>query len=108
MDNDGKLVGSMSNRDYISGLSQMFEEDKGQHSITLETNGGSGADIKTILENLFMADIKIESLLTLRTPSTLTKRLIIRFKTKCLKKVTALIDEKGYKLVEVVKSQSKD
>jgi acetoin utilization protein AcuB len=104
MDGD-KLVGTLSNRDFSYALSQLLGDDEGLHGISIEINGNTKLTIKKILEDIFMLGIQVEGLFTLKDPNSGIKRLTIRFKAEDLKRITSLIKEKGYKLVEVVKHQ---
>ncbi len=102
MDGD-RLVGSLSNRDFTHALSQLLGGDERLHGISIEINKNSKVTIQKILEDIFLLGIEIKGLFTLKDPDSQVKRLMIRFEAKCLKKITALIEEKGYKLLEVVK-----
>ncbi|MCK5099225.1 MAG: protein stimulating phenylphosphate synthetase activity, partial [Desulfobacteraceae bacterium] len=104
MDGD-KFVGTLSNRDFSYALSQILGGDEGLHGISIEINGDTKRTIKTILEDIFMLDIQVGGLFTLKDPNSGVKRLTIRFKAKDLKRITSLIKEKGYKLVEVMNHQ---
>jgi acetoin utilization protein AcuB len=99
MDGD-KLVGTLSNRDFTQALSQLLGEEEGVHGVTIELNGDSNIAIKEILEDFFAADVKIMGLFTLKNPNTGTKRLVIRFNIKCLKKIISVLEGKGYNLLE--------
>jgi acetoin utilization protein AcuB len=101
MDGD-KFVGTLSNRDFSYALSQILGGDEGLHGLSIEINGDTKLTIKKILEDIFVLDIQIRGLFTLKDPNSGVKRLTIRFKAKDLKKITSLIKEKGYKLVEVM------
>ena len=104
MDGD-KFVGTLSNRDFSYALSQILGGDEGLHGISIEINGDTKRTIKTILEDIFMLDIQVGGLFTLKDPNSGVKRLTIRFKAKDLKRIISLIKEKGYKLVEVMNHQ---
>ena len=104
MDGD-KFVGTLSNRDFSYALSQILGGDEGLHGISIEINGDTKRTIKKILEDIFMLDIQVGGLFTLKDPNSGVKRLTIRFKAKDLKKIISLIKEKGYKLVEVMNHQ---
>jgi acetoin utilization protein AcuB len=101
MDGD-KLVGSLSDRDFSNALSQILGGDEGLYGVSIEINGDTKVTIKTILEDILNMGLKIKGVFTLKDPDA-RKRLIIRFEAKCLKRITSLIEEKGYKLLEVVK-----
>lgn len=101
MDGD-KLVGSLSNRDFSYALSQLLGGDEGLHGVSIEVNGNSKVTIKKLLDEIFSMGIQIQGLFTLKDPYSGIKRLTIRFEAKCLKKITSLIEQKGYKVVEVV------
>jgi len=98
-----KLVGTLSNRDFTQALTQILGGDEGLHGISIEINGDTKVTIKKILEDLFALGLQIQGLFTLKDPDSGVKRLIIRFEAKCLKKIASLIEQKGYKLVEVMK-----
>ncbi len=102
MDGD-KLVGTLSNRDFSYALKQVLGGDKGLHGICIETNGDTKVTIKNILEDIFSRGLQIQGIFTLKDPDTNAKRLTIRFEEKYLKEIVSLIDEKGYKLIEVVR-----
>ncbi len=101
----GKLVGTLSNRDFSYALSQILGGDEELHGICIEINGNTKHTLKKILDDIFMLDIQVEGLFTLKDSNSGVKRLTIRFKAKDLKKITSLLNEKGYKLVEVVNHQ---
>jgi acetoin utilization protein AcuB len=98
-----KLVGTLSNRDFSNALKQILGGDKGLHGICIEINGNAKMTIKNIMEDIFSRRLEIQGVFTLKDPDTHVKRLTIRFEEKYLKQMTSLIDDKGYKLVEVVK-----
>jgi CBS domain-containing protein len=103
---DGEnLVGTLSNRDFSHALAQLLGGTKGLHGVSIEINGDPKVTIKKILEDIFITGLEIKGLFTLKNPGSDVKRLIIRFESKCLKKIVSLIEEKGYNLVEVVKHQ---
>jgi len=102
MDGD-RLVGSLSNRDFTHALSQLLGGDEKLHGISIEINGDSRVTIKKILEDIFLLGLEIKGLFTLKDPDSQVKRLMIRFEANCLKKIISLIEQKGYKLLEVVK-----
>ncbi len=54
------------------------------------------------MEDIFSRRLEIQGVFTLKDPDTNVKRLTIRFEEKYLKQMASLIDDKGYKLVEVV------
>ncbi|WP_024334329.1 CBS domain-containing protein [Desulfotignum balticum] len=95
-----KLVGTLSNRDFTQALSQLLGEGEGVVGVTIELNGDSKTTIKEILEEFFAADVKINGFFTLKNPNNGANRLIIRFDIKYLKKITPVIKEKGYRLLE--------
>ena len=95
-----KLVGTLSNRDFTQALSQLLGEEEGVHGVTIELNGDSKTTIKKILEEFFATDVEIKGLFTLKNPNTGTKRLVIRFNIKNLKKIISILKEKGYNLLE--------
>ncbi|MBU1343792.1 MAG: CBS domain-containing protein [Proteobacteria bacterium] len=102
---DGRLVGSLSNRDFTHALSQLLGTQEGLHSASIEINKDSNVTIKKILEDIFVMGLEIKGLFTLKDPDSGVKRLIIRFEAKCLKRIVSLIKEKGYNLIEVVKDK---
>ena len=102
---DGKLVGTLSNRDFTHALGQLLGSHEGLHSASIEINGDSKITIKKILEDIFEMGLEIKGLFTLKNPDSGIKRLIIRFEAKCLKRIISLIEEKGYNLIEVVKDK---
>lgn len=102
MDGD-KFVGSLSNRDFSHALNQILGGDEGLHGISIEINGDTRVTIAKILEDILAMGLQIKGVFTLRDPESNRKRLMIRFEAKCLKQITSLIEEKGYKLLEVVK-----
>lgn len=99
---DGKLVGTLSNRDFSYALSQLLGGDEGLHGISIEINGDARVTINRILEDIFKLGLQIQGLFTLKDPDSGIKRLTIRFEAKCLKKITSMIEEEGYKLIEVM------
>ena len=105
MDNE-KLVGTLSNRDFTHALGQLLGTQEGLHSASIEVNGNSNITIKKVLEDIFNMGLEIKGLFTLKDPDSGSKRLIIRFEAKCLKKIVSLIKEKGYNLIEVVKDNA--
>ena len=102
MDAD-KLVGTLSNRDFSYALKQLLGGDEGLHGICIEINGDTKVTIKNIMEDIFSLDLQIQGIFTLKDPDTQAKRLTIRFEEKYFKQITSLIDQKGYKLIEVIK-----
>ncbi|MCP4669791.1 MAG: CBS domain-containing protein [Desulfobacula sp.] len=98
----GKLVGTLSNRDFSNALQQLLGGDEGLHGICIEINGDTKVSIKNIMEEIFSRGFQIQGVFTLKDPDTHVKRLTIRFEEKYLKQITSLVDEKGYKLIEVV------
>ena len=102
---DGEmLVGSLSNRDFTQALKQLLGEGDGLHGVSIEINGDPGVTIKKVLEDIFIMNLEIKSIFTLKTPDSGAKRLILRFETNHLEKIVSLIEKKGYHLVEVVNS----
>jgi acetoin utilization protein AcuB len=99
----GKLVGTLSNRDFSYALKQLLGGDEGLLGICIEINGDTKVTIKNIMEEIFSRGFEIQGVYTLKDPDTKVKRLTIRFEEKYLKPITSLIDEKGCKLIEVVK-----
>ncbi|OGR25415.1 MAG: protein stimulating phenylphosphate synthetase activity [Desulfobacterales bacterium RIFOXYA12_FULL_46_15] len=106
MDGD-RLVGTLSNRDFTRALSQLLGEDEGLHGVSIELNEDPKMTIRKILEDIFMMGLEIKGLFTLKDPDTRKDRLIIRFQAKCFKRIVSMIEEKGYKLVEVIKHENK-
>jgi len=106
MDGD-RLVGTLSNRDFTRALSQLLGEDEGLHGVSIELNEDPKMTIKKILEDIFMMGLEIKGLFTLKDPDTEKDRLIIRFQAKCFKRIVSMIEEKGYKLVEIIKHENK-
>ncbi len=104
MDGD-KLVGTLSNRDFSYALKQLLGRDEGLHGICIEINGDTRVTIKKILEEIFGQGFQIQGVFTLKDPDTKAKRLTIRVEEKYLKQITSLIDQKGYKLIEVINNQ---
>ena len=104
MDGD-KLVGTLSNRDFSYALSQLLGKDEDLHGISIEVNGDTKVTIKNILEDIFSQGLQIQGVFTLKDPDTKIKRLTIRFEAQYFDQISLLIDEKGYKLVEVVKPE---
>ncbi|MCK5164773.1 MAG: CBS domain-containing protein [Desulfobacula sp.] len=104
MDGD-TLVGTLSNRDFTYALSQLLGGDENLHGVSIEINGETRVTIRKILEEIFMMGLQIQGLFTLKDPDSGVKRLTIRFEAKCFKRITSLIEEKGYKLLEVVKHE---
>ena len=102
MDGD-KLVGSLSNRDFSYALSQLLGGDDQLNGISIELNKDTKTTIKKLLKDIFELGLEIQGLFTLKDPDSGIRRLTIRFEAKCLKKITTLIEEKGYKVIEVVK-----
>ena len=102
MDGD-KLVGSLSNRDFSYALSQLLGGDDQLNGISIELNNDTKITIKKLLKDIFKLGLEIQGLFTLKDPDSGIRRLTIRFEAKCLKKITTLIEEKGYKVIEVVK-----
>lgn len=102
MDGD-KLVGSLSNRDFSYALSQLLGGDDQLNGISIELNKDTKTTIKKLLKDIFKLGLEIQGLFTLKDPDSGIRRLTIRFEAKCLKKITTLIEEKGYKVIEVVK-----
>ncbi len=101
---DGEtLVGSLSNRDLTHALNQLLGCDDGHHSISVELDMDENVSIRKLMEEIFEMGLKIKGLFTLTEPDSDVKLLIIRFEAKCLKKITSLLEEKGYNIVEVVK-----
>ena len=98
-----KLVGTLSNRDFSYALSQLLGGEEGLHGISIEITGDTKVTINKILEDIFQLGLQIQGLFTLKDPDSGTKRLTIRFEAKCFKRITSLIEEKGYKLIEVMK-----
>lgn len=101
-----KLVGTLSNRDFTHALGQVLGTREGLHSASIEVNGNANVTIKKVLEDIFSMGLEIKGLFTLKDPDSGSKRLIIRFEAKCLKKIVSLIEEKGYNLIEVVKDNA--
>lgn len=101
-----KLVGTLSNRDFTHALGQVLGTREGLHSASIEVNGNSNITIKKVLEDIFSMGLEIKGLFTLKDPDSGSKRLIIRFEAKCLKRIVSLIEEKGYNLIEVVKDNA--
>lgn len=97
-----KLVGTLSNRDFTSALSQILNSEEGLHSVSIDLNGDDDEKIQQILEDIFEMGLKIQGLFTLRTPDLNKKRLIVRFESKNLKAITDLLEKKGYILLEVM------
>ena len=106
MDGD-RLVGTLSNRDFTRALSQLLGEDEGLHGVSIELNEDPKMTIRKILEDIFMMGLEIKGLFTLKDPDTRKDRLIIRFQAKCFKRIVSMIEEKGYKLVEIIKHENK-
>ncbi len=106
MDGD-KLVGTLSNRDFTRALSRLLGEDQALHGVSIELNEDPKMTIRKILEDIFMMGLEIKGLFTLKDADSGKDRLIIRFQAKCFKRIVSLIEEKGYKLVEVVKHENK-
>lgn len=102
MDGD-TLVGTMSNRDLANALNQILNGEQGYHRITVELDSDNTAAMRQILEEIFQMGLGIEGLFTLKAPESDVKRLIIKFKAKCLKKITTLLEDKGYRILEVVR-----
>ena len=102
-----KLVGTLSNRDFTRALSRLLGEDEGLHGVSIELNEDPKMTIRKILEDIFMMGLEIKGLFTLKDPDTGKDRLIIRFQAKCFKRIVSMIEEKGYKLVEVIKHENK-
>jgi acetoin utilization protein AcuB len=100
MDGD-KLVGTLSNRDFSHTLNQLLGCDEKDHSITIELDMDANVTIRRLLDEIFETGLKIKGLFTLKDPDSDVKRLIVRFEAKCLKKITRLIEEKGYNIIEV-------
>ncbi len=101
---DGEtLVGSLSNRDLTHALNQLLGCDDSHHSISVELDMDANVSIRKLMEEIFEMGLKIKGLFTLNEPDSDVKRLIIRFEAKCLKRITSLLEDKGYKIVEVVK-----
>lgn len=100
-----KLVGTLSNRDFSHALGQLLGSKEGLHSASIEIDGDSKVTIKNVLEDIFVMGLEIKGLFTLKDPDSGAKRLIIRFEAKCLKRIVSLIQEKGYKLIEVIKDE---
>lgn len=99
---DDQLVGYLSDRDLNSALSQILGGDEELHSVSIEINGDPKVTIESILDDLFRTGIKIKGLLTLKATDSDFRRLIIKFEAKCVKRITALIDKRGYKMLEFV------
>ncbi len=106
MDGD-KLVGTLSNRDFTRALSQLLGEDQSLHGVSIELTEDPKMTIRKILEDIFMMGLEIKGLFTLKDADSGKDRLIIRFQAKCFKRIVSLIEEKGYKLVEVIKHENK-
>jgi len=106
MDGD-RLVGTLSNRDFTRALSQLLGEDEGLHGVSIELNEDPKMTIKKILEDIFMMGLEIKGLFTLKDADSGKDRLIIRFQAKCFKRIVSMIEEKGYKLVEIIKHENK-
>ena len=106
MDGD-KLVGTLSNRDFTRALSRLLGEDQALHGVSIELNEDPKMTIRKILEDIFMMGLEIKGLFTLKDADSGKDRLIIRFQAKCFKRIVSLIEENGYKLVEVVKHENK-
>jgi acetoin utilization protein AcuB len=98
----GKLVGTLSNRDFIITLKQILGSDENLLGVCIEINGETKITIRNIMEEIFSRDLQIQGVFTLKNPDTNVKRLTIRFEEKYLKAITSLIDEKGYKVIEIV------
>ncbi len=104
---EGRLVGTLSNRDFTRALSQLLGEDEGLHGVSIELTEDPKMTIKKILEDIFMMGLEIKGLFTLKDADTGKNRLIIRFEAKCFKRIVSLIQEKGYNLVEATKHENK-
>ena len=101
---DGKtLVGTLSNRDLTHALNQLLGCNESHHSISVKLDMNATVSIQKIMEEIFEMGLKIKGLFTLSEPDSDVKRLIIRFEAKCLKRITDLLEEKGYTIIEVVK-----
>jgi len=98
-----RFVGSLSNRDFSHALNQILGGDEGLHGISIEINGDTKVTIKTILEDILTLGLQIKGIFTLKDPDSGVKRLMVRFEAKYLKRITSMIEEKGYKLLEVLK-----
>jgi len=98
-----KLVGTLSNRDFIHTLNQILGVDEDLHGVAVEINDNSKGTIKEVIEEIFAMGLEIKGLFTLKNPDSQKQRLLIRFETKCLSKITALLEEKNYKIIEVEK-----
>ncbi len=101
MDRD-RLVGTLSNRDFTHVLKQVLGGREGVYGVSIEVNGNSKVTIKKILEEIFIMEIDVKGIFTLKDPDSGTKRLIIRFETKHLKDIITIVKKKGYKLLEVM------
>jgi len=101
MDGD-KLMGTLSNRDFTYALNQLMGGNEKLHGITIEIPGNTKNSVNRILEDLFTLGIQIQGLFTLKTPDSEKRRLTIRFATKSFDKITSLIGEKGYKVIEAI------
>lgn len=96
------LVGTLSNRDLTQALNRILGCDDGHHSISIKLDMAADISIQKIIEEIFKIDLKIQGLFTLKEPDSDVKRLIIRFEEKCLKRITGLMEEKGYTIIEVL------
>lgn len=97
-----RLVGTICNRDLTHTLTQLLGSGKNHHSISIELDVDPTVAIRKIMEEIFELGLKIQGLFTLKEPESDTKRLIIKFEAKCLKRITSLLEEKGYKILEVL------
>ena len=100
-----KLVGTLSNRDLARALNQVLGSGENLHSISVELDADASSSIRQIMGEIFEIGMKIQGLFTLKEPASDKKRLIIRFEDKCLKRITNLLEEKGYKIVEALKQK---
>ena len=94
-------MGTLSNRDFSSALKQVLGVEKNLHGISIELNGNTKITIRNILEDIFELGLEIKGVFTLEDPESEKKRLMIRFDAKCLDRITKVIEEKGYSILEV-------
>lgn len=96
------LVGTLSNRDLTRALNQLLGSGDSHHSISVELDMDANTGIRKLMEEIFEMGLKIKGLFTLKEPDNEHQRLIIRFEAKCLKRITNLLEEKGYNIIEVL------
>ncbi|MCP4022956.1 MAG: CBS domain-containing protein [Desulfobacteraceae bacterium] len=98
-----KLVGTLSNRDFTHALDQLLGGGEGLCGMSVEINGNTKVTIEQFLGDIFSAGLEIKGLFTLKDAASNTKRLVIRFESQVLDKILSIIEQKGYKLIEVLK-----